>query len=580
MQRIDTHDRETLLSRLRIAALGAGKITFLNNEDDERDVSYRDLYRRALTRCRALVGVGVRPGDEVVLQIEDNEAYLVALWACMLARAIAVPLTVGKRDEQANKVCRIWRLLENPWLITTADQFERLRMFWTEQGEDEGRLRARTLPWVGVPDAASGFPLESEPNNHRPEIDAARPDDIAFLQFSSGSTGDPKGVVLTHRNLLANCRSFIDRARVGPSDVPLGWMPLTHDMGLIGTHLGSVVSGLSQTLMPTVLFIRRPLLWLQRAHAQRATILSSPNFGLQYALSAFRSSARQHEWDLRAVRLIWNGAEPISPELCADFMETFARFGLPGHAMYPCYGLAEATVAVALQDPGEGIRSHRIDRGSIGIGKAVRPAETDEAAVSFTECGYALACCEIRIGDAAGDSLPPGHIGHILIRGASVTQGYYRNAEATARITSPAGWLDTGDLGFLTDAGRLVVTGRTKEIIIINGVNLCPHDIERIIETVDAVAPGQTAVCGVPGHGRVALAAFVTFRNDAAAFAPVASAVRRRVLEQTGMRLDHVLPVSRIPRTTSGKAKRFKLAEAFAAGAFDATAPNRSHLHS
>jgi fengycin family lipopeptide synthetase D len=564
MQNPEWHSRETLVSRLRAASEGKAGICFIRSAEHEEFCSYRMLMLRASAIRARLRHLGVRPGDQVILQLEMVEDYLVAFWACLLGRYLAVPLACGPKQDQLTRVYQAWRRLPRPWFISTEPQIRRLDDLWRQLGEDRAGLHASALL---VDDAATG----TMPPSH--DEDEPRPQDVAFIQFSSGSTGNPKGVVLTHAEILANCAAFIQRARVSTADTPLGWMPLTHDMGLIGTHLGSIVAGLSPILMPTSLFVRRPLLWLEKAHQHRATILSSPNFGLQYTLAAFRSAGRDVMWDLSQIRLIWNGAEPVSRATCEDFQREFARFGLPLHVIYPCYGLAEATVAATLQDPGEPVRSHRLRRASLAIGDRIYPALDGDAGVTFCECGYALPCCAVRIADASGDSLPAEHVGHILIRGSSVTQGYYADPDATAGAQRSPGWLDTGDLGFLTAAGRLVVTGRTKEMIILNGTNLYPHDFEGLIEKVDGVTAGQVAVCGVKlrnnNLARTALAAFVAYRHGIPKFRSVASAVRREVLEATGVRLDYVVPVRRLPRTTSGKVRRFELAAAFDEGLLD-----------
>jgi tyrocidine synthetase III len=550
--------QESIVSRLYSAIDAAAGMHFVRSSEREYFQSYASLLQSASRICQRLRNIGVRPGDTVILQIDALDDYLSAFWACLLGRYIAVPLACGVKDDHLTRVFLVWRQLTRPWLVSTEPQLERLSRFWQRRNEDPGRLRSATLVIDAPAAEAIAAPMYE---------DAPRPTDVAFIQFSSGSTGNPKGVVLTHAAILANCRSFLERARVTSADVPLGWMPLTHDMGLIGTHLGSVVAGISPILMPSALFVRRPLLWLEKAHQHRATILSSPNFGLQYTLAAFRSAGRDLAWDLSTVRLIWNGAEPISSATCREFQRFFKQFGLPPDVIYPCYGLAEATVAATLQDPGEPVRSHRLHRDFLAVGDEVRAARDDDAGAVFSECGYALPCCEVKIANAAGDGLPPQHVGHVLIRGSSVTQCYYGDPDATARARRTGGWLDTGDLGFLTAAGRLVVTGRSKELIIINGANLYPHDIESIVERVDGVPTGQVAVCGVTYRNkslpRTALAAFVAFRQGPEQFRGIAAAVRHRVMESAGIRLDYVVPVMRLPRTTSGKVRRFELAAKF-----------------
>jgi acyl-CoA synthetase (AMP-forming)/AMP-acid ligase II len=558
------NEKETLLSRLQVAGeLDAG-MHLVRTVEREDVYSYGQLLHRADQLAISLRHHGVVAGDEVILQLDSVDDYLTAFWACLVGRFLAVPLACGSKQEQLNRVYQVHRRLRQCWFVTTQPQLSRLEAFWYQCSEDVHRLRASAILIDGITSDSSAMLSSHEP---------PQPQDVAFIQFSSGSTGNPKGVVLTHAEILANCRAFIDRAAVSRSDIPLSWMPLTHDMGLIGTHLGSIVAGVSPILMPTSLFVRRPLLWLEKAHQHRATILSSPNFGLQYTLAAFRSVGRDLDWDLTAVRLIWNGAEPISYRTCEDFQRMFAAFGLPANAIYPCYGLAEATVAATLQDPGEPVRTHRLRRDFLAVGDQVAPAPDDDPGVTFCECGYPLPCCDVKIADVSGEVLPTQHIGHVLIKGSSVMRRYHADAAATTQAKRADGWLDTGDLGFLTASGRLVITGRWKDIIVLNGVNLYPQDIEGLIERVEGVTAGQVAVCGVKrrnlGLTQTALAAFIVYRQDSTQFGDIARLARREILKATGIRLDYIVQVMRLPRTTSGKIRRFELAIAFDSGQLD-----------
>lgn len=565
------NEEETLVSRLRAAAdLDAG-MHLVRSFECEDVYSYGQLLHRAGQLADSLRHHGVVAGNEVILQLDHVDDYLTAFWACLLGRFLAVPLACGSKQEQLNRVHQVHRRLQQCWLVTTQPQLGRLETLWHQRSEDVRRLRASAILIDEI-----DFHSAATPSGH----EEPQPQDVAFIQFSSGSTGNPKGVVLTHAEILANCRAFINRAGVSPSDIPLSWMPLTHDMGLIGTHLGSIVAGVSPMLMPTSLFVRRPLLWLEKAHQHHATILSSPNFGLQYTLAAFRSIGRDIDWDLSAVRLIWNGAEPISHRTCEDFQRMFAPFGLPTNVIYPCYGLAEATVAATLQDPGEPVRTHRLRRDFLSVGDQVVPAPDDDAGVTFCECGYPLPCCDVRISDVSGEVLPALHIGHVLIKGSSVTRLYHADAAATAEAKRADGWLDTGDLGFLTAGGRLVITGRWKDMIVLNGVNLYPQDIESLVERIEGVTAGQVAVCGVKqrnlGLAQTALAAFIAYRQDSARFGQIAALVRREVFKATGIRLDYIVQVMRLPRTTSGKIRRFELAGAFDSGLLDPVPMERS----
>ncbi|HVS00370.1 MAG TPA: beta-ketoacyl synthase N-terminal-like domain-containing protein, partial [Thermoanaerobaculia bacterium] len=355
-----------------------------------------------------------------------------------------------------------------------------------------------------------------------------------------------------------------------PEDSLLSWMPLTHDMGLIAFHLAGVAAGVHQHLMPTQLFVRRPVLWLQKASEHRATVLYSPNFGLHYLLSSFRPEVAAG-WDLSRVR-ICNGAEPISAAVCRRFTAALAPWGLPPHAIFPCYGLAEACVAVTAQPLGEQLAVYGVDRRSLAVGSRVAEVADGPQRLELVECGVPLRSCRVRVCDDEGGELGEGSIGHIEIQGSNVTRGYYADSEATRCALPPEAWLRTGDLGFLR-RGRLVVAGRAKDLILVGGRNFYPHDLERLAEAAGGLEPGKIAACALPepADGREAAALFVQWKGPLAELAPLADRIASHVLREAGVELVHVVPVRRLPRTTSGKVQRHRLVESWRAGEFAAS---------
>jgi hypothetical protein len=289
------------------------------------------------------------------------------------------------------------------------------------------------------------FLVESITDISRPgKLYRPAPDDLAFIQFSSGSTSEPKGVMLTHGNLIANTQGSTAVDKFNDQDVTLSWMPLTHDMGLIGFYLMQFANRVHIHLMPTELFVRRPLLWLQVASKKRVTITCSPNFGYRHFLKVL-GDRRLEGVDLSALRLMYNGAEPISVELCNEFMSTLAYTGLKRQAMYPVYGLAEASLAVTLPELGSDYRWVRVNRHKLAVGSAVEfnPADGRDA-LELMCVGRVVPNTELRIADELRAPLPNGIVGHILIRGPSVTRGYFGDPEATALAISADGWVDTG----------------------------------------------------------------------------------------------------------------------------------------
>lgn len=553
---------EALPALLQANARDDRSLIFVDGEEQQTTLSFAQLQRRALGLLGTLQRRGLRAGDAVILFVQDNAQLLEMFWACALGGLVPVPLAVGNADEHRRKLFRVFAQFDRAWVYSDARTWERMDAFAAAQGFAAlwPTMQARFLPLGSLPsDGVAGTPL------------ARRPDDIAFIQFSSGSTGEPKGVVLTHGNLTANIASIIAAARMGADDVALSWMPLSHDMGLIGFHLAMLAAGITHAIMRTELFARRPLLWLSKATELRATLLCSPNFGYRHFLKQHASRAQQ-AYDLSAVRLIFNGAEPISVELCEEFTATMAAHGLAANAMYPVYGLAEASLAVSFPEPGAPLRTVHIDRAALNPGSAVQRLEAGAPRASaLVKLGRAVPDTEIRIADADGAALADGSLGRVLIRGDNVTRGYFRNAAETARVRSADGWLDTGDLGFIAD-GELVIAGRAKDIIFVNGQNWYPADLEKLAEQLADIDTNRIAVAGVHDRrsGAEDLAVFLLHRGNLPEFVPLAGAVRTLLNQQTGLEIRHLVPVSKLPKTTSGKLQRHLLAKRFEAGEFDA----------
>jgi acyl-CoA synthetase (AMP-forming)/AMP-acid ligase II/aryl carrier-like protein len=322
--------------------------------------------------------------------------------------------------------------------------------------------------------------------------------------------------------------------------------------------------------MPTELFVRRPLLWLQTAAKKRVTLTCSPNFGYRHFLKVL-GNRRLENTDLSSIRNIYNGAEPISVSLCNEFLSALADTGLKREAMYPVYGLAEASLGVAFPAQGADLRWIRANRHRLGVGMPIElnPAEARDA-LEIMSVGHVVPNTELLIADDARVGLPDETVGHILIRGASVTRGYFGDPEATAAAIDANGWLDTGDLGVIHEAA-LYIVGRAKEIIFVNGQNYYPYDLENIAQRAPGLDLNKVVAAGVtkPGSQGEELVVFVLHRGTAAEFLPTANAVSRLINEHTGLEVAQVIPTKRIPKTTSGKVQRHLLEEAYIEGEFD-----------
>jgi acyl-CoA synthetase (AMP-forming)/AMP-acid ligase II/acyl carrier protein len=551
---------DTLIDVLEANRSAPRAIRHLLGEGEERVVPFGELYERALGILWHLQQRRAARGDKLIVFLNDNALFLDGFWGALAGGIVPVPLAVGISDEHRHKLLRIARRLGDPFLYTDRRNLDRLGVFAAGVGEGATfeRLARRAL-LVDELGSAGGAG-----QNER-----VAPDDVAFIQFSSGSTSEPKGVVLTHRNVLANYRGTKAAAGFNERDVSLSWMPLTHDMGLIGKHIFMFANRIENYLMPTELFIRRPLLWLTFAAERGATILSSPNFGYRHFLKVLGERTLEGV-DLSRVRLIFNGAEPISVELCEEFLARMAPYGLARHAMFPVYGLAEATLAVSFPAPASDPVTVALDRRALGVGaRATRLAAGGRDAVTFMSVGRPIPGTEVRIAGGDRGALPDGTIGHLLIRGENVTKGYYEAPAINAAMITADGWLDTGDLGVVLD-GELYITGRAKEIIFVNGQNYYPHDLESIAQRAHGLELGKVvaAGCRPPGAETDELTFFVLHRGGLEEFLPIAAEVTRLVNEHAGLEVAHVVPVKRIPKTTSGKVQRVALEEAFVAGEF------------
>jgi acyl-CoA synthetase (AMP-forming)/AMP-acid ligase II/acyl carrier protein len=552
----------TLPDMLDDQARGNGAIVYLEGEGAEKTLPLAQLRRRALGILFHLQRIGARPGDHLVLHVASNEQFIDAYWACLYGGIVPVPVAVGISDEHKHKLLRIARQLGQPYLYTDQKLRERLAAFATTSGE--------TAHWSAL--SQRTFLLDTLDDISRPGTPAALdPDQTAFIQFSSGSTSEPKGVVLTHRNILANAEGATRAANFNPTDVSLSWMPLTHDMGLIGFHLMMMYAGVRQHLMPTDLFVRRALLWLKWSSEKRVTITCSPNFGYRHCLRALGDKTLEHH-DLSAVRLIFNGAEPISVELADEFMDRLAPYGLRRTAMYPVYGLAEASLAVAFPAIDSPYRHITVDRRSLGVGSTATLVDAaDPTALKLMCEGKPIPFTAVRLVDDQGADVPAGVVGHLLMRGDNVTRGYFQNAEANAAAFTGDGWLRTGDLALMHE-GELYVTGRSKEIIFVNGQNYYPHDLEALLQVTPGLELGKVVAAGarLPSSPTDELVLFVLHRGDIADFVPLATRAMHLVNEHAGVEVARVVPVRRIPKTTSGKLQRNALAKAFEDGEFAA----------
>jgi acyl-CoA synthetase (AMP-forming)/AMP-acid ligase II len=543
---------------IRSAANSSQKGVFLiKGESDEKFISYRHIYLKALMVLYNLQTHGLKTGDELILQIKDtdNELFIYTFWACILGKIIPVPVSITHR-ENTSKVLKIFSQLKNPKIIIDEKCLEVLEKF------AKGTNFSGILEELKENSISMDRVIEDEGIG---TVEIIKEDDIAFIQFSSGSTGDPKGVVLTHKNLLTNIGDIIEGFNGNERDSMYSWMPLTHDMGMIGLHLLPLVFNINQYLMPTSLFIKNPVLWIKKINEHRVTLTASSNFGFRYFLDHLKD--REYpEWDLSCIRKVFNGAEPISVDIINEFLYKLDRYNLKRDTMYTVYGMADASLAVAFPPSDEEFSCIYVRRDSLGVGQDVvelKKGEDLHHSMQLVVEGYSVRHCNMRIVDDNFNILEEGKLGNIQISGDNVTKEYYNNPELTKRIISKDGWLITGDLGFIKD-GRIVVIGRSKDVICIDGITYYPHYIEKKCEEIEGIVSGRIVACGLGDEVII----FLLFKKKLEHFIGFAQRVKEVIREQINIDVDAVIPVRSIPKTTSGKVQRFKLIEMYEKGEF------------
>jgi acyl-CoA synthetase (AMP-forming)/AMP-acid ligase II len=554
---VTTKPFPTIVHRLRAlhADQATGRVTHVAHDGTEDPQPYTRLWEEARCALGGLRAAGADRGDRVVLLLAPGREFLATLWGCLLGgvvpAVINAPANLVQDNEPKRKLDRVWALLGEP-LLLVPDRAAR----WFDGTED-------------IPLAGAAFRTYGEIAASSPGDDEALPDpaDVAFLQFSSGSTSTPKGVVLTHANLAANLEDMCTRMRMSPADTMMTWLPDSHDMGLIGTHFMPMWAGASQVKMAPLTFLRRPRLWLEKTTEHRGTVAVGPQFAVDYLLQHVLAGQDTTGLDLSSLRLYVNGAEPISAPALRAFQRLAEPLGFGEATMFPVYGLAEATLAVTMPTVGEKPYALRLDRAAFARGDVVPSASTEPGeTIEFVRVGRPLDSMEVRVVGEDGGALGEHQVGHVLVRGPSVASRYAHDHEASAE-TFAGGWLRTGDQGMF-DGDCLVITGRIKDVIFVKGENVYAHDLEWQASELGDIRAGEVAACGCtdPETSRERVLLFVKSRGRAR-YEPLLE-LRQALFMRLGFPVDYILPVSSLPKTTSGKLQRSKLRERFLEGGF------------
>ncbi len=552
-------DFATLTESLDYAAKGEAGFNFYSARGDLNAVlSYRDLAARAQSHGRRLNAAGIKPGDKVALLAATSPDFLMLFFACQYAGVIPVPMPLptafGRREAYIDQI----------------------KGQMSSSGARMALGPAEFLPLVN--EAGDGLDLsligalgdlEALPETGG-TLQPGKADDLSYIQYSSGSTRFPKGVMVTHKNLMTNCAAM-NSFGVGNSDNEraTSWLPFFHDMGLVGFVLGGVTSQSSMDYLATEDFARRPLTWLKILSQNGGTMSYSPSFG--YELCARRVSSMAEgalDIDLSSWRVAGIGGEMIKPNVMQAFAAAFKPYGFSESAFCASYGLAECVLAVSFAKTGQGMTLDQVDKDALEDRKAVPapPSDTSKSR-TFVACGEIIPDHIVEIRDDEGALLDERQVGHVFVKGDSVMLGYYNDAEATAESIVQR-WLNTGDLGYWIGK-QLVIVGRAKDMMIINGRNVWPQDIEWTVEHMDGLRSGDSAailLSDVEGNEKPTV--LVQCRaSDHAERARIASEVVARVQDAVGVQCDVVLvPARSLPKTTSGKLARGRAKTMFEAG--------------
>ncbi len=529
-------------------------VRLLDESGESVPLTYAALYDGARRVAGGLAARGLEPGESVAIMLPTGLAYLQSFFGALLAGGVPVPIYPPARLSQLeDHLLRHARILANArarQLVTFAPALAVSRL-----------LGARIDGLQGVVDVDELLRSAFAEREWSPVAT-----DVALLQYTSGSTGSPKGVVLTHADLMASLDAMHQALRIDGNDVFVSWLPLYHDMGLIGAWLGSLYYAIPLVLMSPLVFLARPVRWLEAIHRYRATLSGGPNFA--YELCRSRIGETELEGlDLGSWRVAFNGAEPVNPETQDGFAARFAAFAFDPKALTPVYGLAEATLGVAFTPVGRGPRYDRVEREAMQQrGVAVATEASGDAAFTFVGCGYPIPGFEVRSVDEAGRETAERAVGRIQFRGPSTTSGYFRNPEAS-RALFDGDWLESGDLGYVAD-GELFITGRVKDLIIRGGRNVYPYELEQAAGEVEGVRRGCVAVFGSEDRGsgteRLVVVA-ETREKDPGARAAMRKAIEAAADRQLGAPPDDVVlaPPYTVLKTSSGKIRRRAVRELY-----------------
>jgi fatty-acyl-CoA synthase len=548
----------TITQALDYAAKGQTGFNFYGGRGAlAQSITYTELRHRAIATARKLLSAGLKPGNRVAVVAETGPDFMAVFFGCQYAGLVPAPVPysmyIGGKDAYIAKVAGMFRAADVSAVITSED--------------------LRELIAAGAKDADVALTLTHSELQALPEtmarLSGFGADDVAYVQYSSGSTSAPKGVLINQSAIMANTTAMVrDGLKARPDDRAFSWLPLYHDMGLVGFCLAPMVAQVTVDFLPTTAFARRPALWLKLMSENKCTIASSPTFG--YELAAKRIAGEAITLDLSHWRAAGIGGDMVRADVLTRFAETLAVAGFNARAFLPSYGMAESTLAISISDVDHPIRIDTIDLAALKNKKRAVPAKGGTTALtrSFVACGPVIPGHELQVRDDAGVVLAERMVGRIFVKGPSLMAGYFNAPDATAQTIGPDGFLDTGDMGYLL-GGEIVITGRVKDLILHNGRNIWPQDIEWSAESVAPLKSGDVAAFAVENaNGDDELVILVECKlADQQQQEDLRRAVHNAVLQVAGVNCCIVLvPPRSLPFTSSGKLSRAGARERYQAG--------------
>jgi fatty-acyl-CoA synthase len=534
---------------------------FITQQNEEHYYPWHLLRQQAQRIAANLQFMGVRKGDRIALVIAEQEYFMLGFLGTLLAGAVPVPMssnfiaTTRSRHSYFTTLSHIIQAADARMLLCMAADEDFLRQGLSEASRETVNPALLTIETLLSTEGGAFNP---------PKMSGS---DLCFLQFTSGSTSMPKGAMVSHENVIANARAFLGSKgslKKRDEDITLGWVPFYHDMGLMCFGLGPLVVDLPAVLLPTERFARQPWHWMMAISKYRASITFAPNFAFDIA-SRLTRERHLASMDLSRLRAAGCGSEPINPKVLRQFSACFAPAGLRETALMPCYGMAEATVGISFHTIDTPIITDLVDAQALRGGEALPAQAGSEQVAEMISCGHVIPEHGLKIVNSAGQALPERQVGEICFSGKSVTQGYYRNPEATLESYQD-GWLRTGDLGYIAEGG-LYICGRIKDLVIIHGVNYYPQDIEWIAAQAEGLRPNKVVAFSVMRNGQECLILCVepnSYKNIEALKHALTEAVEKGL----GLRISQVvvLKSGALALTSSGKVQRRKTKAMFENG--------------